>query len=269
MLRNLTYFILSFVLLASAACEDVPEADLIFWGGTIYTANDKRPKVEVVAVKDGKIIFVGNVSPGRKFAGPNTQLIELKENVLYPGFADAHVHLKGVGEREMSLNLAGTGSLWDMREAIEDWVWDYPSAPLITGRGWIETHWPEAVFPTRFEIDAVTDGKPALMVRADGHALLANSAALAMAGIGRNTVAPPGGEILRFSNGEPTGMLIDNAMMLVAELKPEQDLNDTMFAFDRAFEVYASRGWVHAHNMSPALKRLSFSKIWHRLAETL
>ena len=79
MLRTIALIALSLLLLTTAACEEVPEADLIFWGGAIYTANDKRPTAEVVAVKDGKIIFVGKVGPGRKYAGAKTELIELKD----------------------------------------------------------------------------------------------------------------------------------------------------------------------------------------------
>lgn len=243
-------------LLLTSACDNAPEADLIFWGGPIYTAVDKRPMVEVVAIKDGRIIYAGDVGKGRSYAGPQTVLIELKNAALFPGFADAHVHLRGVGERALSLDLASAASPFDVSVALEDWIWDHPEAQVVTGRGWIETHWPEKRFPTRFDIDAVSRDMPVLLVRGDGHALLANTAALKLAGIDRETSAPEGGEILTFADGEPTGMLIDAAMQLVAPILPERDLTQVMFAYQRAFEIYSQRGWVHAQNMSVGLEEV-------------
>jgi predicted amidohydrolase YtcJ len=243
-------------LAAFASCDELPEADIIFWGGAIYTSDDAQPMVEVVAIKDGVIIYAGDVGPGRSYAGEETLLYELKDKVLFPGFADAHVHLLGVGEREVSLDLKGATSVDNLIGMVMYWKQVHPDEKVIVGRGWIETHWPENRAPTRLDIDELTGKTPTILVRADGHALLVNTAALKAAGITHQTASPTGGEILKFADGSPTGMLIDAAQGLVLPLIPERTSAEKQAFFKKAIEVYASRGWVHAHNMSVALDEI-------------
>ena len=98
-----------------------------------------------------------------------------------------------------------------------------PNAQWIVGRGWIESRWTPAAFPAKADLDAVVADRPVVLQRADGHALIANSAALKRAGIDRNTPNPAGGEILKDAAGEPTGMLVDNAMDILVRLIPPDD----------------------------------------------
>jgi predicted amidohydrolase YtcJ len=121
---------------------------------------------------------------------------------------------------------------------------------VLWGRGWIETHWPEHRFLTRQDLDSVVPDRPAVLQRSDGHAMVANSLALKLAGVTRNTVAPAGGAILKDASGEPTGMLVDNAMRLVEPLIPQASPEQKDRAYRSAFAVYSSRGWTGLHYMS-------------------
>src|SRR5262249_15254746 len=148
--------------------------------------------------------------------GPKTRVIDLKGAALFPGFTDAHAHLKGIGERELTLNLEGSKSAAEVAQRLKAWIDRHPGAGPVIGRGWIETGWPEGRFLQRGDIDAVSGDTPVLLSRADGHALVANTAALKAAHIDESTAAPAGGQILKGPDGKLTGMLVDNAMSLVA-----------------------------------------------------
>jgi predicted amidohydrolase YtcJ len=139
---------------------------------------------------------------------------------MVPGLADAHMHLSGVGSREMTLNLEGTSTLAGFLERVKARVDSARPGQWVTGRGWIETFWRPPVFPTRQDLDRIAPDNPVLLTRADGHASIANSTALRLANVTRATEAPAGGAINKDAQGEPTGMLIDAAQRLVSRLVP-------------------------------------------------
>lgn len=230
-------------------------ADVVIWGGPIYTADDDNPSADAVAVKDGVFIHVGDRAQAETLIGPDTEVITLGGAALFPGFVDGHAHLHGIGERELTLNLEGIPSLAALKQTIAAWRASHPGGLLI-GRGWIETHWPEARFPTRWDLDSVVADIPVILMRADGHALVANSAALERAAIDGTTVAPYGGEIIKNALGEATGMLIDAAMNLVTGLIPAPTQADTDQAIVTGADVYARYGWTGLHNMSVPMSRV-------------
>lgn len=205
------------LLLAGCARQE-PPADLVLTGGVVHTLDPARPTAVAVAVRDGRIIAVGSAAEIGLLVGEGTELTELAGAVVYPGFTDAHMHLEGVGRRESEFNLEGTTGLADLQQRVAARIAESKAAPAvwIVGRGWIETHWVPSQFPTRADLDRVAPANPVYLTRADGHASVANSRALALAGITRATRAPAGGAILRDPQGEPTGMLIDAAQALVA-----------------------------------------------------
>lgn len=166
-----------------------------------------------------------------------------------PGLTDAHYHLRGVGERELTLNLAPARALAELQAQLEAWAEANPGTGWITGRGWLETHFDPPVFPTRQDIDAVVPGRPVFLVRADGHGGVANSLALELAGIDRDTAAPFGGDILRDADGEPTGMLVDRAMGLVRQRIPGGGRPATKTALRVGGEVAARQGWKTVHSI--------------------
>ncbi len=234
----------------AAAQAQGATADLVIWGGPVYTGAEAAPKAEAVAVRDGRIAYVGDRAGAQRLAGPTTRVLDLKGAALFPGFTDAHAHLRGIGERELSLNLEGSKSAAEATARVKAYLAGRPGTGPVWGRGWIETGWPEGRFLHRSDLDPIAPDRPVLLVRADGHALVANSAALKAAGIDAATEAPAGGEILKGADGQPTGMLVDNAMALVGKLRAEPTEADKREAYAAAFKVEAAYGWTGVHNMS-------------------
>src|SRR5258708_4051303 len=195
-------------------------ADLIFVNGNVYTANEKQPHAQAIAVKADRIVFVGSNSEVDEFKGTQTRIIDLHGATALPGMTDAHHHLEGVGFREMTLNLEGVTNLQDFLAKVKAKVDQAKPGEWVTGRGWIETFWQPPVFPTRWNLDKVSPNNPVILQRADGHGTVVNSAALKIAGITRDTPAPFGGEISKDKNGEPNGMLLDAERGLGAAHSP-------------------------------------------------
>src|SRR4026207_1793964 len=215
------------VLLSLIPIQQSTVADIVFKNGNVYTANDKAPRAQAIAVKEDRIIFVGTNAAAQRFVGPNTRVVDLKGNTVLPGFTDAHQHLSGVGLREMTLNLEGTTSLQDLLAKVKARVDQAKPGEWVTGRGWIETHWQPPVFPTRWDLDKVSPNNPVILGRADGHGAVANSAAFKIAGIDKTTPNPFGGEISKDKkSGEPNGMLLDAAQGLVRRKVPPTTRED-------------------------------------------
>ena len=230
--------------------EEIAFADTVYWGGPIYTANDAEPLVEAVATIQGRISFAGGEEEAQILIGPDTRIVDLNGGAMYPGFTDSHIHVLGVGQRERTLNLDSVTSIADLAEAVRAYAANAGEGAIIGGRGWIETHWPEERFPTRQDLDAVAPDNPVILVRADGHALVANSLALELAGITRDSIAPDGGEILFDTDGEPTGMLIDTAMYSTMALVATPTGEERAGIYAAGAELLASLGWAGAHDMS-------------------
>jgi predicted amidohydrolase YtcJ len=219
----------------------------IISGGTIYTGVGAG-RVEAVAVIGDRIAFVGSLDDARR-AAPGAQAISLRGATALPGFVDSHVHLTGVGMREMTLNLEGASSVADLQARLRAWAGRNPNG-IINGGGWIETHWPEHRFPTRDDLDAVIADRPVYLARADGHAGVVNSKALEVLGIGPSTPSPTGGEILKDDHGRPTGLFVDNAQTMLAAVIQRPDRATKREALGRADRLYAARGWTAVHFMS-------------------
>src|SRR5437660_3938964 len=196
-------------------------ADVVFVNGNVCTVNEKQPRAEAVAVKGDRIIFVGSNAAVKKYEGANTRIVDLHGSTMVPGMTDAHYHFIGVGQREMNLNLEGITNLEDFLAKVKERVDRTKPEEWVTGRGWIETFWKPPVFPTRWDLDKISPNNPVFLTRADGHGAVANSAALKIGGVTKETKDPFGGQILRdMKTGEPTGMLLDNAQGFVARHIP-------------------------------------------------
>ncbi len=224
--------------------------DLFIYGGPIYTGIDDSPKVEAIAVKGGRVLITGGYTEIAALAGDGVKTIDLKGAALYPGFTDAHAHLLGIGMRELTLNLEGIASLEQLLSIVTANMEHLGEGDTLYGRGWIETGWPEGRMPTRDDIDPVSGDNPVILRRADGHALVANSAALSAAGIDDATPDPEGGRIERDTAGRATGILIDNAQSLVADLIGAPNESRKKEAFGKASDIYSAYGWTGMHNMS-------------------
>lgn len=220
---------------------------LLLTGGPIHTGDAAQPRVEALVLRDGRVAFAGDLAAARALAA-DAETVDLQGAAAYPGFIDAHAHLAMIGLSAQALELTGVESLQALQARLREWAAAHPEG-AIAGRGWIETHWPERRFPTRADLDAVVADRPVYLARADGHAAVANSAALALAGIDRGTADPDGGRIERGADGEPTGMLIDYAMELVEAKLPAPTREQRRAAIEAAAALYAARGWTGIGDM--------------------
>ena len=219
---RILFAILSLLLVSLAlSTTKVDPADLLFINGNVYTVNDKQPHAEAVAVRMDRIVFVGSNAEAKKYQGAKTRVVDLHGATVLPGLTDAHYHLMGVGQREMTLNLEGITNLQDFLTKVKARVDQAKAGEWVTGRGWIETFWQPPVFPTRWDLDKIAPNNPVFLTRADGHGAVANSAALKIGGVTKDTKDPFGGQILRDKQtGEPAGMLLDNAQSFVSRHIP-------------------------------------------------
>ena len=251
--------LLALVLLAACSPAATPSADLVVHNATIYTGDSTAAPAQALAIKDGRIVFVGSNADAEGWIADAAEVIDLQGRYVFPGFVDAHAHFTGIGQRELTLNLEGTDTKDAFLARVDSAVQATPAGEWVTGRGWIETFWSPPVFPTRHDLDRIAPNHPVLLTRADGHASIANSAALRIAGITGATAAPPGGAINLDVDGAPTGMLIDAAQRLVREHVPET----TEAQLERALELASERsvrlGWTQvqdAHGSWPEIDRM-------------
>ena len=207
-------FILSFGMLAS--CKFREKVPLLVHHATIYTIDDKFSSAEAMAISDGKILEIGsNDDMLKKYEGE--QMLDAGGKAIFPGFIDAHCHFTGYATDKWKCDLVGTES-W---EAVVTKMQDYSkTAPMewIYGRGWDQNDWNVKEYPSNKILDSLFPGRPVYLKRVDGHAAIANSVALKLAGINSQTSIAGGSIVLQ--DGEPTGLLIDNAMQLVESKIP-------------------------------------------------
>ncbi len=238
-----------------------PAADIVFKNGNIYTVNEDQPKAEAIAVKYGKIVFVGSNAEVKRFEVKGVKVIDLKGATAVPGLTDSHYHFSGVGFREMNLNLEGTMSLEDFLAKVKARVDKAKPGEWVTGRGWIETFWKPQAFPTRWDLDKIAPNNPVYLTRADGHGAVANSAAFKIANIDKNTENPFGGEIMKDKKtGEPNGMLLDRAQGLVTRHIPASTRADLEQALILADKRSLSLGWTQIHDAGVSWEQIETMK---------
>ena len=254
MQRYLSFPIAIILLLSSCSVEkDCLEADLVLINAKVYTANEKLPEAEAVAILKDKIIFVGSANESIQYTCNDNRIEDLQGKFIFPGFIDAHAHLKGIGYREMNLNLQGANSLKEMLTQVEIYANKLEQGKWVVGRGWIEKKWPEGRFPTIQELDMISPDKPMALERADGHAIIVNSLALEMANITGDTPDPVGGKIDKDVNGKPNGVLIDKASLLVESIIPKRTREDEKQALRLGLDRTAMMGWTQLQDAGSPL----------------
>jgi len=218
MMRHVPRPALLFVLLL-AACA-APPADLVLRGGRIVTMDSQQPQAQALAARDGVLVVVGSDAEVAPLIGPHTQVVELAGRAAYPGFFDAHLHLSGLAEATRRADLVGTASEAEVVARTVQRAAACAPGEWALGRGWDQNDWPDTAFPTHAALSAALPDRPAVLWRVDGHALLANAAAMAAAHVDASTPDPEGGRILRDAAGAPTGVFVDNAMDLITAVVP-------------------------------------------------
>tara|TARA_B110000908_G_scaffold43561_1_gene53007 strand:+ start:30242 stop:31933 length:1692 start_codon:yes stop_codon:yes gene_type:complete len=220
------------------------QADMILQNGTIYTANDAQWTAAAVAIKGDEIIFVGSVADAQNFIGENTNIFDLGGDTVFPGLTDAHTHIKWVGQRELGLNLQNIDDLGETVEAIRLYAENIAEGDWITGKGWIEQKWTDQRFLNKSDVDYFSKNKPLVVTRGGEHSILANSKAMEIAGITRDTPDPVGGSILKDENGEPSGMFIDNAMALIRNHIPAPTREEEKKSLQAGLDFMSGMGWT-------------------------
>ncbi len=230
-------------LLAGCGGADI-EADLVMVGGAIWYASDAPVAAAegptAIAVADGKVLAVGTDEEIERLAGPGTGRIDLLGRRVVPGFIDSHTHFVGGGFELAGVQLRDAATPEEFARRIGAFAAEHPDE-WVTGGLWDHENW-DGELPRRDWIDAWTANTPVFVSRLDGHMGLANSLALELAGITVQTPDPPGGTIVRYPDGRPTGILKDDAQNLVYEAMPAPSDEERDRALQAAIEHAVARG---------------------------
>ena len=247
-------------------CSSQPGDDLILHGGRVVTLDPDGPAAATaVAVRDGRIVVVGDDDAALALRGAGSRVEDLKGGVVIPGFCDSHAHLYGLGKALAEIDLTGTASAAACVARVAEAAAAAPGAAWLEGRGWDQNDWEDPAWPTRELLDAVTGDRPCLLRRVDGHAAWANSAALRAAGITAATPDTVGGAILRDDAGEPTGLLIDNAVVLVRRVIAEPDAAEKRRRIALAMDHCVAHGLTAVHDAGLSWEEVA---VYRDLAES-
>ena len=225
-------------------------ADTIIINAVVHTMDPAQPVAEAVAIYGNRIVAAGSTNDIRKLAGPNTRTIDAKGRLLLPGFNDAHTHFLSGGFQLSSVDLRDANSPQEFAARIKAFAEKLPKGRWVTGGDWDHERWPDAKLPTKELIDSFTAETPVFVNRLDGHMALANSLALKLAGVTRETADPPGGVIVRDKSGEPTGVLKDAAQNFVWKVVSPATFEEKLDAARAATNYAAKLGVTSVQDMS-------------------
>jgi predicted amidohydrolase YtcJ len=220
-------------------------ADLALINGKIITVDEQFSYAEAVSVKDGRIQAVGTTTEIKQLTGPETEVVDLKGKTVMPGLNDSHLHLVGSGSALQIINCRTPPMMGieDMKKAVAEKVKTAKPGEWIQGRGWDQAKLAEKRNPSRWDLDEVSPDNPVILTRTCGHLLVANSAALKIGGITKDTPQPVGGVIVKNENGEPTGMLEEGpAMNMVRNEIHKEGIEDYMGQIKTACEAFNAVG---------------------------
>ena len=253
-----TAFLFACVLCASAGLhgEERGSVDRVYYNGTIYTMDEERPVAQAVATGGGRVIFAGSVEEVFALAGDRAERIDLGGTFIIPGLTDAHAHFIGYAEQRHRIDLVGTRSLAEVKERISDYIGGDVPGGWVYGRGWDQNDWPDKEYPNRTDLDEVSRDIPILVRRVCGHAAVANSRALELAGIGEQTPDPTGGRIARDEEGKATGLLFEEAVSLVRDVIPPFTADERKAFLKEAAKECLSVGLVGVHEMGLSVEEV-------------
>jgi len=223
-------------------------ADTIFRHGNIITLDPAQPTAQALAVRDGKIVAVGSDDDLDPLIGPRTQVTDLEGGTVVPGFHDAHCHILLFGLSLVEVNARVAANIAQVIESVAGHVQRAAAGQWIRGGGYNENKLAERRHPTRADLDPVSPHNPVFLSHISGHMAVANSRALALAGITRDTPDPAGGVIERDEHGEPTGLLKETAQELIKKILPPYTLAETKAALAAAGKQMASEGITSAQD---------------------
>jgi predicted amidohydrolase YtcJ len=220
----------------------------VIYGGIIHTMDPAQPQVEALVLEGRTIVMAGPRAAAVRHE-EGAEMVDLRGAVVTPGLIDAHLHLEGIGWRDLRLDLQGTRTLAEVQETLRRHVDARPGSGWIRGRGWDQTDWPRPAWPTAADLDLVVSERPVALKRVDGHVLWVNTTALREAGIDRRTRDPAGGRIHRDAAGQPTGILLDQAKDLVERLIPPPTREERERALIAGARSCVRAGLTMVHDM--------------------
>lgn len=248
MTRSLVFHFLSVSLLLASSFAADGAADRVFRNGTVFTADAKGSIAGAVAIRDGRILYVGSNEGVARFIGPSTKITDLKGGFLMPGIVDGHMHPLEAGQkmRKCSLNYESGLTVAEMQRGIQACL---DKTKSQEPDGWLEVvYWfqeamrPAGLRTNRGMLDALKTSRPIIVYSSFGHSALANSRALALAKITKATPDPLGGKIWRDADGTPTGLLEDSAYTVFSDLAPKATLEENTAAAKAAQEAMIRQG---------------------------
>jgi predicted amidohydrolase YtcJ len=223
-------------------------ADTIVWNAKVYTVNANRPWAEAVAIRGATIVAVGSDKEMETYRGSSTQMIDAAGHLLLPGFEDCHIHFMdgSLGLDQVDLN--GASTVVEIQKRVKQYAASHLKESWITGMGWTYPTFGPSAMPDKKLLDEVIPDRPVYLVAFDGHSSWANSKALDMAGITRETTDPPNGKIVRDASGEATGALKESAGDLVANLMPKPTREERLAALGAGIHEANKFGLTRVHS---------------------
>ena len=223
------------------------EATLSILNANVITLNSKQPRAEAIAIRNGKIIAIGADREIRKYIGHKTKIIDAKGKTVIPGLVDCHVHMTGFGQFLQTLELRNVKSIKEMQRKLREYAEKNAEKSWILGGRWDQERFAEERYPTRWDLDVAVADKPVFLVRVCGHIGVANSKALQLAGIEKETMVDGGKVDLDEVSGVPNGVLQENAMELVWKAIPKPNKKELEKACIMACERAVEAGLTCVH----------------------
>jgi len=235
-------------LSAVAWGQAVTTADTVIVNARIYTVNTRQPWAEALAIRGDKVVAVGGVQEIAPYRGASTKVIDAQGRLVLPGFTDCHIHFMDGSLGLTQVDLNGTQSVAEMQTRVKEYATAHPKGEWIEGMGWLYSTFGAAALPDKKFLDEIVPDRPVYLQAYDGHSSWANSKALALAGITRETPDPPGGQIVRDARGEATGALKETAGDLVAKVIPKPTHDQRLAALRLGMREANKFGLVRVHS---------------------
>lgn len=228
--------------------------DLLLSNGRVMTQDPTRPEADAIGIRGDRIVMVGAAADVARAAGPRTQRLDLRGAFVLPGLVDSHVHLRSLGEQLTSLDLRGVSSPDGVVRLAAAAASELPEGEWLNGIGWDQNLWPGGQYPDHRGLTEAVPDRPAWLLRIDWYAGWANAKAMEAAGITRDTRDPQGGRVVKDANGEPTGLLLGEAVSLVTRAQPPRSRPRLKDLLRPALARCAAMGLTEVHDAAATLE---------------
>ena len=264
-MRKFISLVLSvFVSLVFAVSAAAQSADIVIRNANIHTMDAKHPSARSIAMLQGKIVAIGSDADTKGWVGSNTRVIDAGGRLVMPGFNDAHVHFSDTGAQLSRVDLRSSKSPEEFVQRLKAFIATQPKGRWIVGGRWDHENWTPANLPTAALIDDVSPDNPVFVSRLDGHQAVANSLAMKLAGVDRNTKDVEGGVIVRDASGNPTGNFKDAAEELIGRVIPDRTYEQELEFAQAASDWAAHFGVTSVQSMEEGTNFGAFQELERR-----